>query len=103
MPELSGSIVPVAGGDVGGAAAAGALAGLPASGERWRCSACGNLTRFDVTRTATTREFWHVDLAGQPRIEETAILNHTVATVVCRWCGRDDAIEVVARPGGPPP
>lgn len=77
--------------------------GLPGAAERWRCAACGNLTRFDVVRTVTLREFWHLDLAGQPRIDETETLDHAVGSVGCRWCGRADAIEVVARPDGSPP
>jgi len=70
---------------------------IPDAGHRWRCSGCGNLTRFDVTRTRRTREFWHFDLAGEHRVEETKVESESVASVVCRWCGRDDAIEVVAR------
>ena len=72
---------------------------LPDPTRRWRCSACGNLTRFDVVRTATTREFWHVDLSGEARVEETETVEETIRAVVCRWCGRDDAVETVLRPG----
>jgi hypothetical protein len=73
---------------------------LPGAGERWRCGGCGNLTRFDVVRTATVHEFWHLDLAGDARVEESDTLDETIGSVVCRWCGRADAIEVVERPGG---
>lgn len=86
--------------DLAGGAAA---TGLPGPHERWRCGACGNLTRFDVVRTATTREFWHVDLSGEPRVEESDTLEHAVRAVVCRWCGRDDAVETVPRPAGSSP
>jgi hypothetical protein len=75
----------------------------PGPGERWRCAGCGNLTRFDVVRTATVREFWHLDLSGDARVEESDTVDETVASVVCRWCGRADAIEVVDRPGGASP
>jgi hypothetical protein len=37
---------------------------LPDPTQRWRCGGCGNLTRFDLTRTRRTTEYWHVDLAG---------------------------------------
>ena len=76
---------------------------LPDARHRWRCGACGNLTRFDVVRTATTREYWHVDLAGEPRVEDTEMAAQSVESVTCRWCGRSDAIEIVERPhaGGP--
>ena len=53
------------------AGAAGVHDGCPATAERWRCAGCGNLTRFDVVRTATTQEFWHVDLAGVAQVEDS--------------------------------
>ena len=70
---------------------------VPDSEHRWRCSSCGNLTRFDVTRTRRTTEFWHLDLPGEPRVEESEVLAETLEAVRCRWCGRDDAIEIVLR------
>ncbi len=70
---------------------------LPGPDERWRCGGCGNLTRFDVVRTRRTVEFWHVDLAGHSQVEETAVRDEVLESVSCRWCGRDDAIELVAR------
>jgi hypothetical protein len=70
---------------------------LPDPTQRWRCGGCGNLTRFDLTRTRRTTEYWHVDLAGDPVVEETEVLEESVQSVTCRWCGRSDAIELVAR------
>lgn len=70
---------------------------LPDDQTRWRCGGCGNLTRFDVTRTRRTTEFWHVDLAGQAKVEGSSTEREDLDRVACRWCGRDDAIEVVAR------
>ena len=70
---------------------------LPGPHQRWRCGGCGNLTRFNVTRTRRTTEFWHFDLTGDHQVEETELRDEVVASVTCRWCGRDDAIEVVAR------
>lgn len=70
---------------------------LPDPSQRWRCAGCGNLTRFDVTRTRRTTEYWHFDLAGDHQVEEEAVLAEEVGTVSCRWCGRSDAIEVVDR------
>lgn len=70
---------------------------LPDETHRWRCGGCGNLTRFDVTRTRRTTEFWHLDLAGEPRVEDTEVLAESVESVSCRWCGRSDAIELVLR------
>lgn len=65
---------------------------------RFRCEACANVTRFDVTVTATTRRFHHFDLGGDSRVEEEEVLERSVRSVVCRWCGRDDAITVEPAP-----
>jgi RNase P subunit RPR2 len=70
---------------------------LPDASTRWRCSGCGNLTRFDVTRTRRTMEFWHFDLAGDHRVEESTTDHEDVSAVTCRWCGRSDAVELVSR------
>lgn len=70
---------------------------LPDTTNRWRCAGCGNLTRFDVTRTRRTNEFWHFDLAGEPTVESTELLGETVESVTCRWCNRSDAIELISR------
>lgn len=69
-------------------------------GNRYRCTACGNLTRFDVVATERTRRFHHQELAGPGEVEEEEVLERTVEAVVCRWCGRDDAIEVEAVAAG---
>ncbi|HWJ83396.1 MAG TPA: hypothetical protein VNS55_14250 [Nocardioides sp.] len=73
------------------------MPGLPDDGQRWRCAGCGNLTRFDVTRSRRTTEYWHFDLAGEHRVEEADVLAESVESVRCRWCGRDDAVELVER------
>lgn len=70
---------------------------LPDAAHRWRCAGCGNLTRFDVTRTRRTTEYWHFDLAGDHQVEETELRGETVETISCRWCGRSDAVELVDR------
>jgi hypothetical protein len=70
---------------------------LPEDTQRWRCAGCGNLTRFDVTRTRRTTEFWHFDLAGDHRVEEVEVKAETIEAVSCRWCGRADAVTVVER------
>ncbi|WP_109509980.1 hypothetical protein [Nocardioides speluncae] len=70
---------------------------IPDATHRWRCAGCGNLTRFDVTRTRRTTEFWHFDLAGEHQVEEVEVKDETVEQVSCRWCGRADAVELVDR------
>jgi hypothetical protein len=71
---------------------------VPTSSTRWRCALCGNLTRFDVQRSTRSREFVHVSLAGEQVVEERQVLTETVDHVTCRWCGRADSVELVARP-----
>jgi hypothetical protein len=70
----------------------------PTAETRWRCSLCGNLTRFDVERTVRSREFVHVDLAGVAAVEEREIVAETIDRVTCRWCRRADSVELVPRP-----
>jgi hypothetical protein len=69
----------------------------PDAAHRWRCAGCGNLTRFDVTRTRRTTDYWHFDLSGEFQVEETTLLAESVESVTCRWCGRADAIEMIDR------
>lgn len=63
-------------------------------GKRFRCTACGNLTRFDVVATERTRRFHHQELGGPATVEEEQLLQRTVEDVVCRWCGNGDAVTV---------
>ena len=72
---------------------------LPTATTRWRCTLCGNLTRFDVTRSTRVVEYVHLDLAGEPKVEEREVLSETVESVRCRWCSAADQIELVDRPG----
>jgi hypothetical protein len=71
---------------------------MPTAQTRWRCTQCGNLTRFDVTRTLRTREYVHVDLAGDRAVEETEVLGETVEQVSCRWCRGTDTVALEPRP-----
>jgi len=64
---------------------------------RYRCNACGNLTRFDVVRRARTRAFYHFSLGGEPTIENEEILDEEIERVECRWCGNSDQIEQIPR------
>ena len=73
---------------------------------RYRCGACGNLTRFDVTATRTTRAFHHYSLGGSLAVEDEEVLEEVVTDVSCRWCGNGRSVEIVpagaaeARPRG---
>lgn len=62
---------------------------------RYRCTACGNVTRFDVTATRRTKAFHHYTVGGELTIEEEQVLGETVDDVSCRWCGHGRAVEPV--------
>lgn len=62
---------------------------------QYRCSACGNLTRFDVTVSRRVKEFRHFSVGGDLTIESTEVLDEQVERVECRWCSAsDDKIEL---------
>ena len=73
---------------------------------RYRCEACGNLTRFDVTVTRRMRAFYHYTLGGELEVEDPEVLEEVVEEVACRWCGNGgrvveesaDAVPVAADP-----
>ena len=71
----------------------------PASDTRWRCTLCGNLTRFDVTRRTRATEFVHVELSGEQVVEQRDVSEDVVEHVSCRWCKAVDQVELVPRPG----
>ena len=60
---------------------------------RYRCTSCGNLTRFDVTVTRTVRAFHHYTVGGELSVEDPEILSERVESVECRWCGPSGVIE----------
>lgn len=66
-------------------------------GSRFRCGACGNLTRFDVIAKRRTRAFYHFSLGGELSVEDETVLEEETERVECRWCGRADAIEIVPK------
>jgi hypothetical protein len=53
---------------------------------RYRCTACGNVTRFDVVATRRTRAFHHYTIGGDLEIEDEDVLEERVEQVTCRWC-----------------
>jgi hypothetical protein len=63
---------------------------------RYRCGACGNLTRFDVVTTRRTSAFHHYSVGGDLTVEDEQLLEETVERVTCRWCGANgDSIETL--------
>ena len=65
---------------------------------RYRCTACGNLTRFDVVTSRRLRAFHHFTVGGELNVEEEEVLSETVEEVSCRWCGHGRAVEAVEGP-----
>jgi hypothetical protein len=60
---------------------------------RYRCCACGNLTRFDVTVTRRSRAFHHYTVGGELTDEDEEELAEDVEDVSCRWCGSGRSVE----------
>ena len=58
---------------------------------RYRCSACGNLTRFDVIANRRTREYQHFSVGGELNVEEGELLEERIEQVTCRWCAATGA------------
>jgi len=63
---------------------------------RYRCRACGNLTRFDVVETTTIHSFHHYTVGGDLSVEEPEVIRRTVDSVSCRWCGHGRDVEQIA-------
>jgi hypothetical protein len=66
------------------------------SASRYRCNACGNLTRFDVTSTRQTRAFHHFTVGGELTVEDEEVLTESVDAVSCRWCGTGASVEALS-------
>ena len=62
---------------------------------RYRCSACGNLTRFDVVTARRTRAYHHFTVGGELQVEDEVVLDESVEEVACRWCGNGASVEVL--------
>jgi hypothetical protein len=69
---------------------------------RYRCTACGNITRFDVLTDRRTRAFHHYSVGGSLSVEEETVLSEEVVEVECRWCGHGRGIEVMTDAPGEP-
>lgn len=70
---------------------------------RYRCNACGNLTRFDVVALRRTRGYHHFTVGGDLQVEEETVLDETVEEVSCRWCGSGSAVETIQTNGAADP
>jgi hypothetical protein len=62
---------------------------------RYRCTACGNLTRFDVVTSRRTSAFHHFTVAGDLTIEDEQVLDERIESVTCRWCGPAGAVHIL--------
>lgn len=65
---------------------------------RFRCAACGNLTRFDVVASQRTKALYHYSVGGDLTVEDEAVLDARIEQVICVWCGAtgDRIAEVTA-------
>ncbi len=67
----------------------------PLAATRYRCAACGNITRFNVVTSRRTKAFHHYSVGGELTIEDVEVLDESVDDVVCRWCDNGKSIEVI--------
>ena len=49
-------------------------------------------------RSSRVKEYVHLDLSGEPEVEETEVISETLEQVRCRWCGSTGTVELVPRP-----
>jgi hypothetical protein len=68
----------------------------------YRCTACGNKTRFDVLESKRVRSFLHFTLGGELTVEEEEVLDRTIEKVTCRWCGSSTAVAGEVGSSGAP-
>ena len=62
---------------------------------RYRCKACGNLTRFDIIRVQRTSEYHHFTTDGKLTIEDEQIMDQSIESISCRWCeSGNDVVEI---------
>ncbi len=71
-----------------------------ATGTRFKCEGCGNLTRFDVVVSERVSRFWHVAVSGVGAVEEADVQEQTIESVTCRWCGSSERIVTETAPAG---
>ncbi|MCX6506657.1 MAG: hypothetical protein NTU96_06245 [Actinobacteria bacterium] len=62
------------------------------SSTSYRCTACGNLTRFDVVSTKRTRAFHHYTVGGDLEVESEEVLSESIEEVSCHWCGNGGSV-----------
>ena len=59
----------------------------------YRCTHCGNRTRFDVVDSVRRKQFHHYTLGGELDVESEEILEQQIESITCHWCDRSDGIE----------
>ena len=80
---------------VGGVTADSSVSTSTTDSVRYRCAACGNLTRFNVVTTRRTSAFHHFSVGGELTIEDEELLEESVEEVLCRWCGNGKGVEIL--------
>ena len=70
---------------------------------RYRCTGCGNLTRFDVVASQRTKSLYHYSVGGDLTVEDESVLDARVEQVTCVWCGATGERITEVEAGEAPP
>lgn len=66
---------------------------------RFRCTACGGLTRFSIKRSLLVETYYHQTIAGDIIPETPVVLADEIISVECVWCGHGKNVEEIERLG----
>jgi hypothetical protein len=66
---------------------------------RFKCNACGGLTRFSIKRSLLVETYYHQTVAGDIIPETPEVLTDEIISVECVWCGHGKNVEEIERPG----
>lgn len=66
---------------------------------RYRCTACGGLTRFRIKRSVLVETYYHQTVAGDIIPETPVVLSDEIISVECVWCGHGKGVEEIERLG----
>lgn len=67
---------------------------------RFKCTACGGLTRFRIKRSLIVEIYYHQTIAGDIIPETPEVLCDEIVSAECVWCGHGKNVEQIDRGDG---